>query len=151
MRKEGEAAEIQPMSQRRRWMVRAGVETIAAVGLGWGLVGGYEAVVDQNPTTASLLLFSALEVEVTAGIVITKQLTAEEKNKDYLELQRLSNERMGLLGGLHYALAEQNEILTRMGLIASQEEEPETIDIPDVFRDAFDNDDTKDNNSKTTG
>lgn len=134
--------EIQPMSQKRRWIVRAGAETIAAVGLGLGIASGYETVADQNPDITAPLLVSALGVEAGAGVVILKQLTAEKKNKEYLGLQLLLNQRKGLIAALHYRLEER-------GLIKSQEERSGSIDIPDVFRNAFDNENPEDNNPET--
>ncbi len=137
--------EIRPMSQRRRWAVRAGAGTIAAVGLGLGLAGGYKTVVDQDLDMAPPLLLSAFVAEVGAGLVILEQLRAEEKNKEYLKLQSGLNTRRGLLAALHYRLAERKEALTRMGLIKPEEERSKPIDIPDVFRNAFDNE-NPDNN-----
>lgn len=56
---------------------------------------------------------------------------------------------MGLLGALHYHIEERNEILTRMGFIEPKKEIPDSVDnrndIPDVFRNAFDNENPDEN------
>lgn len=139
------------MSQKRKWMVRAGAETLAAVGLGLGFVGGYETSVEKNQDAAAEAIAGAVFVEYCAAAVILSQFKAEKKNKDYLEIQKLVNRGVANTALLHYYTAIRNELLgnleNQVGISDTSQSEP--TQIPDVFRDAFKDFDEKNDTNKS--
>ncbi|MDO8269437.1 MAG: hypothetical protein Q7T54_02090 [Candidatus Levybacteria bacterium] len=139
MRKEGQFNEIQPMSPTRKWVMRAATETIGAIGLGFGIVGGHEAVMDHDVNSASNHLLIGSAIEVGAAIVIMKQLTAETENKEYLQLQRSINRLKGTQAALHYHTAVRKELIDELegNLPVFDSSQSESPQIPEAFRNAF--------------